>query len=149
MLIDRHAAGGLGDRERISRARQAAEELFKPKRAAADAEGITAAADPSASTKQQPPRQPRIIAVQPVAPMSTVKDETPAEPKPGRKSTTVGQRKAHILASQFGRVRALMNYGMTRAQVAELYGVGIDEIDRIARRRTSHQHIGAADGGSV
>jgi hypothetical protein len=39
-----------------------------------------------------------------------------------------------IPASQFGRVRALASYGMTWAQVAELYGVGIDEIERIIGR---------------
>ncbi len=32
-----------------------------------------------------------------------------------------------------GRVRALTSYGMTRAQVAELYDVSIDEIERIIR----------------
>jgi hypothetical protein len=36
-----------------------------------------------------------------------------------------------IPAAQFGRVRALVDYGMTRTQVAELYGVGIDEVERI------------------
>jgi len=28
-------------------------------------------------------------------------------------------------------VRALADYGMTRTQVAELYGAGIDEVERI------------------
>jgi hypothetical protein len=39
-----------------------------------------------------------------------------------------------IPATQLGRVRALTRYGMTRAQVAELYGVTVDEIERIIRR---------------
>ena len=39
-----------------------------------------------------------------------------------------------IPVSQFGRVRTLTSYGMTGAQVAELYGVAVDEIDRIIRR---------------
>ena len=39
-----------------------------------------------------------------------------------------------IPASQLGRVRALMNYGMTREQVAELYGVAVDEVERIIGR---------------
>ena len=39
-----------------------------------------------------------------------------------------------IPASQFGRVRALAGYGMTWAQVAELYGVTVDEIERIINR---------------
>ena len=41
-----------------------------------------------------------------------------------------------IPASQFGRVRTLTRYGMTKAQVADLYEVTIDEIDRIIRRRS-------------
>jgi len=32
---------------------------------------------------------------------------------------------------QIGRVRALATYGMTTAQVAELYGVTVDEIERV------------------
>jgi len=28
-------------------------------------------------------------------------------------------------------VRALVDYGMTRTQVAELYGVAVDEVERI------------------
>jgi hypothetical protein len=32
-----------------------------------------------------------------------------------------------------GRVRTLTSYGMTRAQVAKLYDVSIDEIERIIR----------------
>jgi hypothetical protein len=53
----------------------------------------------------------------------------PEEPKPIKRP--VKRKLFHIPASQFGRVRALANYGMTQAQVAELYGVGVDEIERI------------------
>jgi hypothetical protein len=35
--------------------------------------------------------------------------------------------------SQIGRVRALATYGMTPAQVAQLYGVTTDEINRILK----------------
>ena len=38
-----------------------------------------------------------------------------------------------IPVSQFGRVRALTKYGMTQAQVADLYEATIDEIDRVIR----------------
>ena len=34
------------------------------------------------------------------------------------------------------RVRALTSYGMTGAQVAELYGVTIDKIEQIIRRKS-------------
>ena len=36
-----------------------------------------------------------------------------------------------IPSSQFGRIRALTSYGMTQAQVAELYDVSVEEIERI------------------
>jgi hypothetical protein len=75
MLKDRPPVGGSVDGDRISRARQAAEELFKPKRTGANEMGITAASHQSTSTKQQPPRRRRIIAVQAGIPVSTVKDE--------------------------------------------------------------------------
>ena len=77
--------------------------------------------------------------VQLVVPMSAVKGEPPIEPKPEAKNAVVERRIPQILASQFGRVRALMRYGMTRAQVAELYGVAIDEIDRIIYRANSRR----------
>jgi hypothetical protein len=66
--------------------------------------------------------------------MSTTKVKPPAEPKQiQRKATTQGETR-EIPVSQFGRVRTLTSYGMTRAQVAELYGVTVDEIERIIRR---------------
>jgi len=34
-------------------------------------------------------------------------------------------------------VRALVDYGMTRTQVAELYGVRVDEVERILSRSAS------------
>ncbi len=46
----------------------------------------------------------------------------------------MGRETRQIPASQFGRVRALTRYGMTRAQVAELHGVIVDEIEKIIRR---------------
>lgn len=39
-----------------------------------------------------------------------------------------------IARSQFARIRALAKYGMTVAQVAELYGATVDEIERILRK---------------
>lgn len=41
------------------------------------------------------------------------------------------RRTAAVPPSQTGRVRALATYGMTCAQVAELYGVPVGEIERI------------------
>ena len=62
--------------------------------------------------------------------MSAATGKAPAEPKPVKRRT-VRRNTVAIPASQFGRVRALANYGMTQAQVAELYGVGVEEIEWI------------------
>ena len=69
-----------------------------------------------------------------MAPMTTAKVEPAAEPKRTRRKAVIRREAREIPVSQFGRVRALTNYGMTRAQVAELYGVIVDEIEKIIRR---------------
>jgi hypothetical protein len=69
--------------------------------------------------------------------MSAAKGEASAEPKSTRPQRTVKRSTGAIPASQFGRVRALASYGMTQAQVAELYGVGVDEIERIIGQSNS------------
>jgi hypothetical protein len=56
-----------------------------------------------------------------------------AEPKSLRRATV--RRETHeIPASQLGRVRALTSHGMTREQVADLYGATVEEIEHIIRR---------------
>jgi hypothetical protein len=64
--------------------------------------------------------------------MGEEKREAPVKPKPMRQRQIVIRDPA-IPPSQFGRVRALASYGMTQEQVAELYGVGVDVIERIVR----------------
>ena len=39
-----------------------------------------------------------------------------------------------IPSSQFARIRAWAKYGMTAAQVAGVYGVAVDAIERILRQ---------------
>jgi hypothetical protein len=126
------------DREKIDRARRNAEDLFKPRPQSAPAADETATAENSVpSAEHQPRRQPRIFRIPPVVPMSAAKGEAPAEPKSTRRPRTVKRNTGAIPSSQFGRVRALANYGMTQAQVAELYGVGVDEIERIIGQSNS------------
>jgi len=72
--------------------------------------------------------------IPPAVPMSAANGTATAAPKPIRRQRAVGGETRKIPASQFGRVRALAGYGMTSSQVAELYGVGIDEIERIISR---------------
>ena len=67
-------------------------------------------------------------------PMSAAKVEEPADQKQVRRRAAVRRETREIPASQHGRVRALTSYGMTREQVADLYGVTVDEIERIMSR---------------
>jgi hypothetical protein len=91
----------------------------------------------AAPIEEQPQRRPRIFMIPPVVPMSAAKGVNPPEPKPIRRRPAVKRQPLHIPPSQFGRVRALANYGMTQAEVAELYGVGVGEIERIVGRPES------------
>jgi hypothetical protein len=52
--------------------------------------------------------------------------KTPVIPEP--------QATREIARSQFARIRTLVKYGMTVAQVAELYGAAVDKIERILRK---------------
>lgn len=65
------------------------------------------------------------------------------EPAPYRrrkqKSAAVRHETREITAAQFGRICALTSYGMTRAQVAELYGVTVEAIDHIVGHPTSRR----------
>ena len=66
--------------------------------------------------------------------MDTAKVEPAATPKQIRRTAAIRRETRQIPVSQFGRVRALTSYGMTQAQVAELYGVTVQEIERIIGR---------------
>ncbi|HEY3892429.1 MAG TPA: hypothetical protein VGM00_10755 [Bradyrhizobium sp.] len=64
----------------------------------------------------------RIIA--PTAPARHDQPESPAAPAP----PTVEIPRAQA------RIRTLVKYGMTVAQVAEVYGAAVDDIERILRK---------------
>jgi hypothetical protein len=130
---DWQTASVRNDRERIDRTRQNAEDLFKPKQRS-PREDVPTSAPNDAPSEHQPRRQPRIFAIPPVMPMGTAKVEPAAETKQIRRKAVIRREAREIPVSQFGRVRALTKYGMTRAQVADLYVVTIDEIERIIRR---------------
>ena len=134
MPTDWQTASDHNDRERSNRARQNAEDLFKPKQQTTRADVPNSAPNDASSAEHQPRRQPRIFAIPPVVPTSTTKVEPAAEPKQIRRKAIDRRGTREIPLSQFGRVRTLTSYGMTREQVAELYGVAVDEIDRIIRR---------------
>jgi hypothetical protein len=132
--------GSRDDREWIDGARQAAEDLFKPKRDVASAAAVTPTSNPLASAEQQQTlRRPRILPIALAPPMSGVNAEPATEPK--EKSAVAEQRMPRLLPSQFGRVRTLTRYGMTPAQVAELYEVLIDEVEQIIGRSVSRGEL--------
>jgi hypothetical protein len=111
-LLDRrqrpHSHGH--DRERITRARQAAEALFAPKRPVTEQSVLNS--PPAAD-----PRKARILATSPPAPALV---EERARPE--------------IPVSKFAHIRALVKYGMTVSQVAEVYGVAVGAIERVLRQ---------------
>jgi hypothetical protein len=134
LLTEWQTADARDDRQRINRARQNAEDLFKPRQQPVSADVPTSGTDATSSAEEQPRRQPRIFAIPPRMPPPEAKVEAPAEPKAIQRSAVTRRKTREIPASQHGRVRALTSYGMTREQVADLYGVPIDEIERIMSR---------------
>jgi cytoskeletal protein RodZ len=119
------------NREKINRARQAAEDLFRPTESTSDAM-LAPASEEVSSAAPQPRRQPRIFEVPARAPVSAGA-EIPIRSKSITQKALPRRETRSISPSQVGRVRALTSYGMTRAQVAELYGVTIEEIERVIR----------------
>jgi predicted transcriptional regulator len=62
LLTEWQTANARNDRERISRVRQVAEDLFKPRQQTVSADVPTSAPDVASSPEHQPRRQPRIFA---------------------------------------------------------------------------------------
>lgn len=137
MLSEWPTANALDD-QRINRARQLAEDLFKPRQQTIRADAPTSAPNAASPAGHQPRRQPRIFMIPPLVPMNAAKVEAPTEPKPIQRSAVIRRETREIPASQLGRVRALTSYRMTREQVAEFYGVTVDEIERRITRHPDH-----------
>jgi hypothetical protein len=108
------------DRERVSKARQAAEALFTSKPPA------IGPSDPDPPPADRSARKPRVLAIAPVASVHHEDAETTVIPEP--------QAAREIPRSQFARIRTLVRYGMTVAQVANVYRVAIGEIERILHK---------------
>jgi hypothetical protein len=107
------------DRERITSARQMAEALFTSK------PPVGTSAVPDAPLAKRSARKPRVLSITPQpTPVRHDQPETPATPAPPARE---------IPRSQFARIRALVKYGMTIAQVAQVYSAAVGEIERILR----------------
>jgi hypothetical protein len=104
------------DREQIMSARQAAEALFTPKPELAE----QSVSDPSQSAKA---RKPRVLPILPAGPIRQQSAVLPATSEPATPPD--------IPAKKAARVRTLVEYGMTVSQVADIYGVPVETIERI------------------
>jgi hypothetical protein len=110
------------DRERITRARQAAEALFTSKPPATE----LLAPDSPTPGDHQSARKPRVLGI--ISPAAPVRHEVvEAAVSPEQPATR------NIPRSQFARIRTLVKYGMKVAQVAEVYGAAVGEIEHIIR----------------
>lgn len=109
------------DRERIKRARPAAEALFPPKRQVA--EQLVSAPLWSA-------RKPRVLRT--LSRASARHDEVEA-PVSSKQRTT-----PEIPMSDFARIRAWVKYGLTVAQVAAVYGVTVGKSERLMAKRNEY-----------
>ena len=108
------------DRDRIIKARREAEALFTSKPPVRE----TAVTHPQTPVEQAA-RKPRILRA-----FSTV----PVRHQEGAAQVTEPPTPIPIPSSQFARIRAWVKYGMTAAQVAGMYGVAVDAIERILRQ---------------
>jgi hypothetical protein len=125
-----HEADERINRDKMNRARQAAEALFKPIRQVSDRQAPQATGNGTGSTEQQAKRQPRIFTIPPRLPAAAAA-EAPPRPELAPRAPAARRGRGTVPSSQFGRVRVLATYGMTTEQVAELYGVTADEVERI------------------
>jgi hypothetical protein len=98
------------DRERIDRARQAAEALFT----------------------QKPPVAKPPLAAKPVLAVGP-QAATPVRSEPVVSSGVEAPVKGEISASQAARIRTWVKYGMSATEVATICGVPVDEIERVLR----------------
>jgi hypothetical protein len=117
-VLQRNYSDYADDHQHITRAREAAEALFAPKRQISEQ---TATENPpliGAST-----RKPRVLRVEP-APIHHERVTAPVRPEP--------QTRREIPKSHFARIRTWLTYGMTVSQVAELYGVPVEQVECIA-----------------
>jgi hypothetical protein len=106
------------ERERITNARRAAEALFTTKRQVTK----QSVADPLSSVSQSE-HKPRVLKALSRDPVSHQEGNAP--------SGSEHRITAEIPSSLFPRIRAWVKYGVTAAQVAGMYGVTVDVIERI------------------
>lgn len=119
--------------DQARKAREAAEALFRPKPVLpADARATPVSGQATAGSHEpQPVRQPRIL----VAPPDTARRSPPpvasVPPAKPPRPRIAAPRARKVPASEHQRILTLITYGMTQDQVAALYEVPVDAIQRI------------------
>jgi hypothetical protein len=123
-------------RQQAQKAREAAEALFRPKIPNVPENAPTAdTAPPPSPAEHEATRRPRVLRATSSVMASANRDDPAAA---GELKSQRARRKARrISPSAYGRVRALVTYGMTMDDVADLYGVPVGEIERIVAVRDS------------
>jgi hypothetical protein len=77
----------------------------------------------SSAPGEQPARKPHPADLTKPIPVCATGVETPVSRKP--------LARPKIPASRYARIRTWVKYGMTAADVAQVYGVAVEEIERI------------------
>lgn len=114
------------DRERANRARQAAEALFAPKPRAVEA--------PASSTR---PAADNRVSVAPRASAPPVVQDEPTVTRKNRATLAATRNNdeesaaREIPIAHVARIRTWLKYGMKIAEVAQIYGVEVEDIDRV------------------
>jgi hypothetical protein len=106
----------------MTRARRSAEALFTTKRQVTKQSSVSE----SLPSVAQSPRKPRVLKALLPAPVRHEEEKAPVE---SQERIT-----PEIPTSQFARIRAWVKYGMSVAQVAGVYGVAVDVIERILQQ---------------
>jgi hypothetical protein len=107
------------NRGRATQARDAAEALFRPKPRVAEPP------PPGAPPQNDAAPRPRALSALPLPPSPNAVAETPVEPQ--------HEPSSPIPASDYARIRAWVANGLTLRQVADMYGVPIEDVRRILR----------------
>jgi hypothetical protein len=126
---DSQSMNAHDDRAQVTKAREAAEALFRPNKIERT-EAPTSTSMAASPTEHPAPRVPRIIPMPSTMPVTEGIVARSTDPRPKSRREVI-RRRAEVPASQHDRVRALAGYGMTVDEVAELYGVQVGVIERI------------------
>jgi hypothetical protein len=109
----------------VNPARDAAEALFKPK-----VQATVTSSDDAPASEPEVPRQPRIFTITPASVIAEERSEAVATQKKARRTSSTRQART-VTRCDHGRIRALVRYGMTPEQVADVYGVSLKQIEQI------------------